>query len=135
MRQYYEQIYQQYQPTCINRYAGKSERNSLRLLQCDFSSWNRLGGIGLIATVAFVAVQKWFSRKSKSATLDTTQEIETENPSRPRTFSCARFYERFEKADPFEGQYDHWVISEPEFRKSAKDMTKDEILAEAGIKA
>src|SRR3569832_239442 len=80
-----------------------------------------VGGIGLIVTVAFVAVKKWFSRKSKSSALDTTQEIETENPRRSRTFSCARFYERFEKADPFEGQYDHWVISEPEFRKSAKD--------------
>lgn len=89
-------------------------------------------GIGLIATIAFVATKNWFSRKYNN--LDTTQEIETENTSRPRTFSCKRFYSRLEQQDPFVGQYDHWVIREPEPRKSAKDMTREEILAEAGIK-
>ncbi|HEY9608708.1 hypothetical protein [Allocoleopsis sp.] len=90
-----------------------------------------LGEIGLMATITFVAAKKWFVRKSKSvADIHVTQEIETDYP---RTFSCARFYERFEKADPFEGQYDHWVIAEPLPRKSAKDMTREEILAEAGI--
>jgi hypothetical protein len=95
-------------------------------------------GIGLIATIAFVATKNWFSRKYNN--LDTTQEIETEtepeteNTSRPRTFSCKRFYSRLEQQDPFVEQYDHWVIREPEPRKSAKDMTREEILAEAGIK-
>ncbi len=117
-------------------------------------------GMGLIATVVFIATKKWFNRKRKSASLNTIQEIETEteNPNRPRTFSCKRFYERWENADPFVGQYDHWVIPEPQpshsvkdmtkdeiqlaltflqqrrLSHSAKDMTKDEILAEAGIK-
>jgi hypothetical protein len=95
-------------------------------------------GIGLIATIAFVATKNWFSRKYNN--VDTTQEIETEtepeteNTSRPRTFFCKRFYSRLEQQDPFVGQYDHWVIREPEPRKSAKDMTREEILAEAGIK-
>jgi hypothetical protein len=93
-------------------------------------------GMGLMATIAFVATKKWFNRKHKSASLSTQEiETETENPNRPRTFSCARFYSRLDnKKDPFENQYDHWVIPEPQPRKSAKDMTREEILAEAGIK-
>lgn len=87
--------------------------------------------MGLMALIAVIAAKKLWT-KSFPVRMATQ---ETENANRPRTFSCARFYARLEKTDKFEGQYDQWVIPEPKPRKSAKDMTREEILAEANIKA
>jgi hypothetical protein len=83
---------------------------------------------GLLAVMAIVAARK--TSKSKTATLEYAYATERTT----RSFNSKKFYERLDGPDPYTGQYDHWDIKEPQPRKSAKDMTREEILAEAGIK-
>lgn len=82
---------------------------------------------GLLAVMAIVAARK---SKTKTAAVEYAYATKTTT----RSFNSDKFYERLNSSNPYDGQYDHWDIKDPQPRKSAKDMTREEILAEAGIK-
>jgi hypothetical protein len=82
---------------------------------------------GLIAIIAMVVARK---SKSETAIIPIPAYAATGNTT--RSFNSRKFYEDLD-TDPYESQYSHWGQQEATLKKSAKDMTREEILAEAGL--